>query len=91
MPDAPREQDTLHVEHWHVDVPLAGSSDDAHGGTSAVDAPRIHLQLAPPSRSTQHAAGLAKHTVITTELDQLRVLVYELKQAREAIRQIAEP
>ena len=67
-----------------MDLPLAGSD--------APDAPRIELEFAAGNASLApgQASGGPARAALTTDVAGLRLLVYELKQAREAMQQAAE-
>ena len=67
-----------------MDLPLAGSD--------APDAPRIELEFAAGNASLApgQASGGPARAARTTDVAGLRLLVSELKQAREAMQQAAE-
>jgi hypothetical protein len=79
--DATRNtQDPLVLTRWGVDLPLASGGD----GQSLVEGaaaggPTIRLEFAAPG-------GAGASEAFATDEAQLRLLVYELKQAREAMQ-----
>ena len=77
-------QDPLVLTRWAVDLPLASGGD----GQSVVEGaaaggPTIRLELAAPG-------GTGGSETLVADEAQLRLLVYELKQAREAMQAACE-
>jgi hypothetical protein len=72
------------LTRWGVDLPLASGGD----GQSVLEgagagAPTIRLEFAAPG-------GAGASEAFSTDEAQLRLLVYELKQAREAMQAISD-
>jgi hypothetical protein len=68
------------LERWHVDLPLA-SGGGAQGEAPAAGAPTVHLQFGAPLSAGQSSVP------VSTDVAGLRLLVHELKQAREVMQQ----
>lgn len=72
------------LTRWAVDLPLASGGDGqsvAEG--AAAGGPTIRLELAAPG-------GAGGSDAFTADEAQLRLLVWELKQAREAMQAASE-
>ena len=74
-------QDPLALTRWSVDLPLA-SGGDGQSVTEGAGTPTIRLEFAAPG-------GGGACEAITADEAQVRLLVYELKQAREAMQAVA--
>ena len=73
------------LTRWAVDLPLASGGD----GQSVVEGaaaggPAIRLELGAPG-------GTGSSEALVADEAQLRLLVYELKQARDAMQAACEP
>ena len=76
-------QDPLLLTRWSVDLPLA-SGGDGRSVTEGPGMPVVRLEFSPPG-------GAGACEAITADEAQLRLLVYELKQAREAMQAVTDP
>lgn len=87
-----RAQEHWQPVRWHVELPVASGGDgpsDAPAQPS--QQPRVQLEFATGSNAPAHVTGGAGQPVtLATDTGTLKLLVHELKQAREALRQASE-
>jgi hypothetical protein len=77
-------QDHWELVHWHIDLPLASGGSAA----SAAAAPNIQLEFAVSGGGASAGADAPPQPGVSlrTDVSGLKLLLHELKQARDAMR-----
>ncbi len=81
-------QDAWKLAHWSIDEQLS-TGGDARGNSAPVGALSINLEFAAVGAPSA-ADAAHQRVVVRTDASGLKLLVHELKQARQAMREASE-